>query len=472
MGSIDLSKFIKNEYTDEAEFDYEEFKKTVRQGIRALDIIIDENLPNHPIKSQKKSSKNFRNIGLGVFGLATMFFKMKVKYGSKLSKKIADSIFFVMFRTAVIESNKLAKELGTFPKYNDSVFKSRIIKEHFTDEEIEDLKIDGLRNCSLLSIAPCGSISTQVGSSSSAEPEFAISYNRKTHNLDDSYDIYCNEAQHYLDKFKTDVLPDYFVCSKDIYWKDRVDMQAVIQKHIDTGISSTVNLPNSTTVEEVEQLYLYAWKNKIKGITIFRDGCKREGILTTGTKEIEENKPQFNHITPPTKEDIGETVGFNTKKKVACGSLYLTVCKDQESSDIVEMYIDKSKSGVCAAMAQGMSRLVSTCLRSGVSVEYLCDQLNGIKCQACLNAKKDGKKVELSCPHAIGSYLLEKYKQGYEFKDIRQIDAPKKVIKNESKQEVKKTKKNINQNLCPECGEPLAFVGGCVSCHCGYSKCG
>ena len=464
LGSLDLSMFVKNEYQDGAHFNYGDFKTAIRHSIRGLDNVLDENLPNHPLKKQRKSAKNFRNIGLGVFGLATMFFKMKITYGSKESLELADSIFNFMFRVAVFESNDLAQKKGSFPKYNDSVFESRIIKRHFSEEEIEQLKEYGLRNCSLLSIAPAGSIGTMMNSSTSAEPEFAIKYNRKTHNLDDSYDIYCDEAQYYLDLTGESKLPDYFVCSKDIHWKDRVDVQAVIQRHIDTGISSTVNLPNDTSIEEVEQLYLYAWKQKIKGITIFRDGCKREGILTTGdsTQIISQN--QFDYIIPPTKEDIGETIGFNDKKKVACGSLYLTVCKDPESQDIVEMYIDKSKSGVCAAMSQGMSRLVSTCLRSGVSVEYLCDQLIGIKCPACTSARKDGRKVGKSCPDSIGQYILEKYKQGVKVVDFKTKQEPIALIN-----AIPQTESGIN---CPECGEKLAFVGGCQTCVCGYSKCG
>ena len=458
LGSLDLSRFIVNEYTSNSFFDFNSFKSAIHTSIRALDDVLDENLPNHPLKKQRKASKNYRNIGLGVFGLATALFKMQIAYGSEESKELVDQIFYEMFREAVFASNKLAEEKGVFPKYNDSVFKSRIIKNHFTDDEIDELKIDGLRNCSLLSIAPAGSIGTMMMRSTGSEPEYAIKYNRKTHNLDDSYDIYCDEAQYYLELTGEKELPDYFVCSKDVHWKDRVDMQAVIQRHIDTGISSTVNLPNDTTVEEVEQLYLYAWKKKIKGITIFRDGCKREGILTTENPNETSYECKFNHINPPTKEDIGETIGFNDKKKVACGSLYLTVGKDPKTQNIVEMYINKSKSGVCEAMSQGMSRLVSTCLRSGVSVEYLCDQLMGIKCPACTSARKDGKNVELSCPHAIGSYILDKYKQGIIVEDLKQLDDPPvEVFESDS--------------ICPECGEKLAFSGGCVSCSCGYSKC-
>lgn len=459
LGSLDLSRFIANEYSSDSYFDFKSFDSSVQTAIRALDIILDENLQNHPLKKQRKASKNYRNIGLGVFGLATALFKLQIPYGSDSSKELVDDIFYNMFRSAVFASNKLAKEKGTFPKYNDCVFDSRIIKNHFSETEIEDLRLDGLRNCSLLSIAPAGSIGTMMMRSTSAEPEYAIKYNRKTHNLNDSYDIYCDEAQYFLNLTNESELPYYFVCSKDIHWKDRVDMQAIIQQHIDTGISSTVNLPNETTIEEVEQLYLYAWKKRVKGITIFRDGCKREGILTTSDSKKYLVDGQYDYINPPTKEEIGETIGFNDKKKVACGSLYLFVGKDPQTQNVVEMYINKSKSGVCEAMAQGISRMVSTCLRSGVSVEYLCDQLIGIKCPACTTAIREGKKVEKSCPHAIGKYILEKYRQGITMTDFKQI-------------EKNPITEIVPDNVCPECGETLIASGGCVACSCGYSKCG
>ena len=156
LGSLDLSRFIVNEYSSDSYFDFKSFDSSVQTAIRALDIILDENLQNHPLKKQRKASKNYRNIGLGVFGLATALFKMQIAYGSEESKELVDQIFYEMFREAVFASNKLAEEKGTFPKYNDSVFKSRIINNHFTEDEINELKIHGLRNCSLLSIAPAG----------------------------------------------------------------------------------------------------------------------------------------------------------------------------------------------------------------------------------------------------------------------------------------------------------------------------
>ena len=153
------------------------------------------------------------------------------------------------------------------------------------EDEIEKLKVHGLRNCSLLSIAPTGSLSTVLGRSGGVEPEYAIKYTRRTVGATDGqdtyYDVYCMTAQDYLDATGQKELPDYFVVSPDIDPMKRIRTQAAMQKHVDTAISSTINLPNSATKEDVAEIYLQAWNHGCKGITIFRDGCKKVGILTT-----------------------------------------------------------------------------------------------------------------------------------------------------------------------------------------------
>ena len=461
MGSLDLSRFIINEYTSNSYFDYPSFKSAIHTSIRALDIVLDENLPNHPLKKQRKASRDFRNIGLGVFGLATALFKMRIPYGSERSKDLIDSIFEFMFIESVFASNNLAREKGTFPKYNDSVFESRIIKNHFTENQIEELKIHGLRNCSLLSIAPAGSIGTMMMRSTSAEPEYAIKYNRKTHNLDDSYDIYCDEAQYYLDLTGESKLPDYFVCSKDVHWKDRVDMQAVIQRHIDTGISSTVNLPNDTTVEEVEQLYLYAWKKKIKGITIFRDGCKREGILTTGSISEDEVKEQLKHV--PTN-----AIGKKRKLVTGCGSLHTLAFFDPSTGDLLETYLNKGSTGGCNNFMIGLSRMLSLAARAGASIDDIVDQLKSTgtcSSYAVRRATKKDTSLGSCCPMAIANALLDMHGE-------MQSEIKSGIVPESKPQEIIPDIIFESNAVCPECGSALAFEGGCSTCkNCGYSKC-
>lgn len=165
LGSINLSEFVINPFTSNAYFDTDSFVKAVKISIRALDAVLDENMKNHPLKEQQEMAKNFRNVGLGIMGLHDMFIKLGYTYGSKQSIEFVDSLFDLMFRTSVIASSELAMEKGAFPKYSLGVLNSEIIKKHFSIEEIEELGFTkyGLRNCSLLSIAPAGLINMAQG---------------------------------------------------------------------------------------------------------------------------------------------------------------------------------------------------------------------------------------------------------------------------------------------------------------------
>lgn len=306
LGSINLSEFVHNPFTKDAYFDTSDFVQTVHIAVRGLDEVIDENLDNHALPEQRLMAKNYRNIGLGIMGLHDALIKMGMTYGSEESIDFTNEIMYLMFRSAVVASSNLAKEKGAFPAYNHKLLDSEIICNHFTCDEIVVLGLDayGLRNCSLLSIAPTGTLGTMLNISTGCEPLFALYYTRKTESLNGGeekyYKVYSGVVNEYVSKYGED-LPAYFVTSADIDWKDRVDMQSFLQDHVDTAISSTINLPKDITVEEIEQLYLYAWKQGLKGITIFRDGCKRMGVLTHDDKtEDDTNKSKDDSQAVPT----------------------------------------------------------------------------------------------------------------------------------------------------------------------------
>lgn len=458
LGSINLSEFVLNEYSDMAMIDYVSLGEAVDIAINALDILVDENADNHPLKQQKENSLNYRNIGLGLMGVGTALFKLKIKYGSKESKEIINDVFHYVFKKAVLASSKLAKNKGAYPKYKPCVFESSIIKNHFSDVEIELLKKYGLRNCSLVSIAPTGSIATMLGVTGGCEPEFAIKYNRKTDNLKDNYDVYCNEAKYYMSKFNTTTLPSYFVCSSDINWRDRVDMQSVMQEHVDTAISSTVNLPNKISIDEVEQLYLYAWKKGLKGITVYRDGCKRSGILTTDNTKTDDTPTRLSRGDIIEVND--DVVGKKRKLTTGCGSLHCSAFFDPVTGELLETYFAKGSQGGCNNFMIGLSRMISLLARSGANIYSIVEQLNS--CGVCPSyavrhaTKRDTSKGSC-CPVAIGNALLDMYNEMQseintecENENIVDDDAPK----------------------CPECGDILVAEGGCFSCKvCGYSKC-
>jgi ribonucleoside-diphosphate reductase alpha chain len=471
LGSLNLAEFIIDPYTQNSSFDNYEFMKAIATAVRALDTIIDENKNNHALKEQSENSIKYRNIGLGTMGFGTALMKLGIKYGSDKSKIFADEIFNTLFVTAILASNKLAKEKGSFPKYKDVLFNSTIIKVHFTEDEIDKLRENGLRNCSLISIAPTGSIGTMLGVTGGCEPEYAIKYTRKTESLNGGevkfYDVYCKAVNEYQAVTGNKDCPDYFISSADINWKDRVDVQAVMQNHVDTAISSTVNLPMATPIEDVEQLYLYAWEKGLKGITIFRDGCKRLGILTTSTtpkaeEKVEDKGIKYNSITPVSRKEIGTTHGNTYCKKCACGTLYLTINKD-DKGNIVESFVNTSKGGICQANIGAVNRMISLALRSGVVIDEIADQLRGINCPACGKAKTKGDQIDgLSCADIISRTIKEFVNDNLEVTEVKSVETEQTVIK----------KVASDDNKCPECGSKIKHENGCIAClDCGWSRC-
>lgn len=482
LGSINLSEFVKNPFTEDAYFDYYDFSKAVKIAVKALDMVLDENMENHPLKEQREMAFNYRNIGLGIMGMHDFLIKLGYKYGSKNSINLIDNLMGSMFTNAVIASSGLAKEKGSFPKYSPSVLNSGIIRSHFNKSELETIKKYGLRNCSLLSIAPSGSIGTMLNVSTGCEPLFALYYSRKTDSLNGKetyYKVYTGIADEYIKKYGTD-LPSYFNTSKDINWKDRIDMQAALQKHIDTAISSTINLPYETTPEEIEQLYLYAWEKGLKGITIFRDGCKRTGILTTdnsksGSSEasIEAENPQELKRGMIIKAD-DNCIGKKRTLQTGCGTLHCEAFFDQETGDLLETYLSKGSSGGCNNFMIGLSRMISLSARGGLDVYSIVDQLKSsgtCPSYAVRTATKHDTSKGSSCPVAIGNALIEMYEelQGEIFEGKE--EKPKKKPVRGKRAEINPIDE-AKIVPCPECGAPLVFEGGCNTCkECGFSKC-
>jgi len=470
LGSANLVEYVLNPFTNKAEFNYASFIQDIPIMIRALDTLVDENANNHPIEAQKQNSLNYRNIGLGVMGYANALMKLGIKYGSQEAKEFTDKLFRTLFKTAVLASVELSKEKGSFPKYKECVFNSTILRNVFSQDELDEFKKTGIRNCSLISIAPTGSISTMLGRSGGCEPEFAIKYTRKTESLnngeDKYYDIYCLTAKEYMQATGQSTLPDYFVSSKDIYWKDRVDTQAIMQKYVDTAISSTVNLPNSATIEDMEQLYLYAWEQGLKGITIYKDGCKRSGILTTESKSSESDSEaptttlERGYIIQVDDDVIGRKRSLNT----GCGTLHCQGLFDPVSGELTETYFSKGSTGGCNSFMVAVSRLISLASRGGIQIDDIIDQLNS--CPTCpsyaVRKSQNGDTSKGSCcPMAIGYALKDMNNQIQE--DLGIVEEP---IENNTQ------RINNNNPKCPECGNDLYFEGGCNSCKiCGYSKC-
>lgn len=495
LGAINLAAFVYN-----GKFDFDDFADTVARAVKALNEVLDEGLELHPLEEQRESVADWRQIGLGIFGLADMLIKMGMEYGSADSIVLCDRIGFIMADTAIGASAYLARDKKPYNKFKPESLNTNLYFIGNTRGETKRaVQRFGLRNSQLLTIAPTGSISTMLGVSGGIEPIFDTSYTRKTESLhghDQYYEVYTPIVKEYLDNNEVmhdlntgkPVLPSYFVTAKTIDPMKRIKIQSIWQKHIDASISSTVNLPESATIEDVRKLYIYAWKNKLKGLTIFRENCARTGVLTSEKKEepkvkIEEkdilpDKKVFDKIKPMTRSDLGGRLNGGTYvKKTACGKLYITINRD-DNDNLVEVFIDPGKSGGCVANAESLGRMASTMLRGGMAIESIVDSVKGVKCSACTQAKGSKKVIDgLSCGDILARTIQEEYDRFNKCetcskKEIKDAVKEKDILKEQFKAMMKPENWIVPNNTCPECGMEMTNEGGCVTCkNCGYSKC-
>nr|DAR15777.1 MAG TPA: ribonucleoside-diphosphate reductase, adenosylcobalamin-dependent [Caudoviricetes sp.] len=470
LGSINLAEFA-----CDTGFDFESFKHCVKSSVIALNEVLDEGLTLHPLKEQRESVYDWRQIGLGIFGLADLLIKLGIKYGSPEAIDLCDMIGHTMADMAIKTSAVLAKEYGVYPKYKpEAVEQSAFYSKNALGETKELVESFGLRNSQLLTIAPTGSLSTMLGVSGGIEPIFANYYTRKTESLkghDEYYKVYTPIVKEYMDKhgLKDDSeLPDYFVTAQTLDYKNRIYMQSIWQSHIDASISSTVNVPNNFTVEQVEDLYMTAWEAGLKGVTIFRDGCKRAGILTI--KENAEDtveKPHNLERGMIIKAD-DNCIGKKRTLRTGCGTLHCEAFFDPDNGQLLETYFSKGSSGGCNNFMIGLSRMISLAARGGIDVYSIVDQLKSsgtCPSYAVRTATKHDTSKGSSCPVAIGNALLEMYEEMMDEVGFSDVEEKELEVTTPKIMPVSKAK-------CPQCGGELVFEGGCNTCkNCGWSKC-
>lgn len=294
LGSINLSNYVLHPFTESVEINVDKLTKDVYQIVIGMNEVLDEAIPTHPLEEQRIIGRNYRQLGIGIMSLADVFIKMGVSYGSSESIEIASKIMEIIRDTSFKSSIDLSKKYGSFPKFNQEAISKSPYFKSLPIEIQDDILKYGIRNSSLLSIAPAGSISLLVDGSNGLEPLFATSYHRTTKSLgavDKQYKVYAGVVQELMEFkgiSKEEDLPSYCVTAHDINPLTKVELQGELQKYVDLAISSTVNLNEDASVEMVEEVYKLAHEKGLKGISIFRNNCFRKGILTTEPKVEDE----------------------------------------------------------------------------------------------------------------------------------------------------------------------------------------
>ena len=469
LGAINLERFI----DDNGNFMIDQFKEAVAIGTRFLDNVIDYNMDRHALEDQKKNAINDRRVGLGILGLGDMLVRLGIKYDSEDALQTVNQIMQIFRDTAYETSTNLAIEKGQYPNFKwDGYSKSKFVKNLPKSLQTK-IKKHGIRNCTITTVAPTGSGAIVSRVTSGVEPIFATSYKRRVKE-NDGYGKSFKEYTVYhpiIEKlFSTDEnLPDYVVTSHNIDPYFRVKMQGTIQKYIDSSISSTVNLPNSITVDTIADIYLTAYEAGLKGITVYREGS-REGILLTDEKDEKDlnnisdvNKTLTVDKSPRTRPT--QTSGVTRRIRTGEGTLYITINEDENGLCEVFTTIGKA-GGNAAAQSEAISRLISLSLRSGLDPHAIVRQLKGISGP---NPTWEDGRLILSTPDAIGKalddYLMEKNNSPSNNLE-HNIDKPRITLAQDNNDE-------NGMMICIEChNHSVVNEGGCLNCReCGWSKC-
>jgi ribonucleoside-diphosphate reductase alpha chain len=463
LGAINLDYFVKNQFTENAEVDWENLDKTVRYGVRFLDNVLDYSYNRHALKEQAEETVYARRIGLGIMGLANMLISMNLKYDSDKAVEFVDYLMKRIKETAYDESSNIAKEKGSFPAFVAEKHLQRSFVKRLDKNILEKIRKNGLRNSCILTVAPTGSISSMAGVSGGIEPIFALSYIRRSESLsEEKFEVLDPFVKRYMDEFNIkdkNELPDTFVTAHKIDPFFRVKMQATIQKHIDSSISSTVNLSADTDADMVDKIYRYAWKLGCKSITVYREGSKEDILKATDEKPQEQLDKHEEKLTEEERPFMlsGTTIRMPTSQ----GNMYLTVNKD-ESGKIKEVFIDMGRSGETEkSFTEALGRLISIYLQSGGDVNRVIRTLKGIKGGNSLWF--NGIQI-FSIPDGIAKAIELTLKKRDPEKENETLHG---VLKNNDSLE------NEKATVCPECHQKtLIFENGCFICkNCGYTKC-
>ena len=498
LGSINLVRHLRRTETGYV-LDRSKLEQTIRTAVHFLDNVIEVN--QYPLPEIDAMTKKTRKIGLGVMGFADMLLCLGIPYDSDEGVAMASQVMELVQTIGHQESQRLAQVRGPFPLFPESVYR------------------DGapLRNATVTTIAPTGTLSIIAGVSSGVEPVFAYAYYRNV--MDNTHLIETNqilkdkltELGLYSDELMRQIIehgslahvegiPEavkrVFVCAHDVSPIWHVKMQAAFQQFTDNAVSKTVNFPHSATREEVAEVYRLAYELGCKGTTIYRDGSRDEQVLNIGVDKAKQEAALPDHvekllesgcdstacllrsgsIKPRPRPDV--TMGYTEKVKIGCGNLYITVNYDEQG--VCEVFTNTGRAGGCPSQSEATARLMSVALRAGVDSDELIRQLKGIRCPSTI--RQQGMSCT-SCPDAIAKVLAKvdrfirennnavQHPEAEPTPGQRRAAAGGPATAGPRGSHVPAAASEIH--ICPECGGPVEHEGGCVICrNCGFSKCG
>jgi ribonucleoside-diphosphate reductase alpha chain len=454
LGSINLATMVKkgDEGKGGYEINWDKLRDITWKAVHFLDNVIDVN--KYPLQKIEEMTKAHRKIGLGVMGWADMLIQLSIPYNSDRAVSLAEEVMEFIQKEGKNASAALAAERSVFSNYRGSIYDGKM----------------RLRNATVTTIAPTGTLSIIAGCSSGIEPLFAVSFVRtvmegtKLIEINPYFEKVAKERgfwsrtlmERIADKGSIkdfDEIPEdireVFVTAHDITPLNHIKMQAAFQNYVDNAVSKTVNFPHHATPKDVEDVYLLAYKLGCKGVTVYRDGSREQQVLTKGKKDEKRAIESWQKITPRKRPDLIK--GSTRLMKTGCGNLYVTINEDEEGH-LFELFTSMGKAGGCAAsQSEAIGRLVSLAFRSNIEPDEVIKQLKGISCHSPIWL--EGGKI-LSCSDAIAK-ALENYRtvgkkgngDGY--------------------------KVYMLMGACPECGGAIERESGCLVCHnCGFTKCG
>lgn len=502
LGNINLSAYVKNPFTDISEFDFVALTHDVPIYVKALNDVLIEGKEYHPLREQRDAIRDYRQIGLGITGLADMLIKMRIMYGSEDACELIAKVYSCIINQSVIASVDYAVEndYSSYKGFNVKDFCNCTFAQKVLNRETKEyVKAKGkVYNSQFLTIPPTGSVSIILGNcSSGVEPNFDWRYNRKIETIYDEprkvlvtagiVKEYAEYLGMTVDKVLEVGLPDYFVtATKGVTYMQRVAMQGACQYYIDGAISGTVNLPNDATVEDIVNLYKEAWLQGLKGITIYRVGSEREGILTEVASEetpVTLEKPTLEiprgkkleqlELQRGEKKAIApDTIYYKEEVKIGCGELNLFIGYSPSEKALQDFWVKRKGNGGCERNIESTVISMSLLQRVGGSFEMLEESFKGIgSCNSFVHARSKGAKLSKgsNCGQAIFNTL-------YDF--VKRM-ALQYVETDENRYVLKQNFAEGDPNLpvvfgtpCPTCGKPLHRQGGCYTCdECGFSKC-